>query len=451
MQVVNDEPEDGPTFYFYLVDLVTPVILRDFLELGQGVDALFRVRDPNVESRASTRLLALKEAAMKQTSMDSLWNQVSWREITVTGAREGREVFDVLAKSCYAVLDEARAYDKFYHNSNLIRIPANANRDNTIRDYPGYAAMLDGYETDAVVSVEMIVDAMLDQVQKSPSSMAADAGNVTTTEASESDAVMGHLQAYFDRTIAHFSNADTTAEELLKSNANNRAAAFVVQHGDSAARKVGRYELSPLKIDQGLSTVGEMAQCSRVAKIQQSQAFKNLVANRAKDMLASKAQLYWVSKVPVPQLDRAVLQLEFERMLQQKYAGVQWSLDDYCWTEALTADTMAQVGGWRESYNFAHVPFAHVLLSLSAILRFFKMPRFFCLRCTCSSLLMRDSCWSLSPPMAISTRSRPRRCLRISLLPRTHLANSPRTCPVSWHSPRTVTKSPHTCTYWATV
>ena len=117
----------------------------------------------------------------------------------------------------------------------------------------------------------------------------------------------------------------------------------MVQHGNVGAQKLGHYELSSAKLNIGLETVRAVSESSRVSTLQKSTAFKNLVESRTKDRLLSKAQLYWTSELAVPRLDQAVLQLELERFLVEKYPDVEWNLDDYCWTEAMSADTLAQV------------------------------------------------------------------------------------------------------------
>jgi hypothetical protein len=48
---IADEPEDGPSLYFFLVDLGTKGILNSFFECGLHVDAIFRLYDVIISSK----------------------------------------------------------------------------------------------------------------------------------------------------------------------------------------------------------------------------------------------------------------------------------------------------------------------------------------------------------------------------------------------------------------
>jgi hypothetical protein len=65
---------------------------------------------------------------------------------------------------------------------------------------------------------------------------------------------------------------------------------------------------------------------------------------QAKLALIQKAQLQWVSQIPLPTLEHTLMALEMERFLAAavpKQGG--WSLNDYCWTENFDSASLVQV------------------------------------------------------------------------------------------------------------
>ena len=181
-----------------------------------------------VASKMSNKLLDLK-AAYLSSAMDSLWRQISWREVAITSVRDGSELFDFIAKNCYMVTEVEKVYEQYYKDFHQIRIPFTSGSTFDIRDYPTYTSGLDAMESDAAVGVEMIVQGMLNQVAKRASSASASGNSaestgpapivvsLTSDDGETKKEVIAHLDTYFEKAMAHLSLTEFAPESMSKS------------------------------------------------------------------------------------------------------------------------------------------------------------------------------------------------------------------------------------------
>jgi hypothetical protein len=136
--------------------------------------------------------------------------------------RDGNELFDYIAKNCYTVTEVEKSYEQFYKDYYQIRIPTSPGVTYDIHDYPAYCGTLDAMETDAVISVEMMVHALLDQVAKrAPSASAAPDGIPATIAEGEGEPgskkeVISYLDNYFEKAMAHLNLVEFSPESIGK-------------------------------------------------------------------------------------------------------------------------------------------------------------------------------------------------------------------------------------------
>lgn len=135
------------------------------------------------------------------------WKHIAWREIALPDSPETQELFDIVAKQCYALIDVELNYEAYYQQFKQIIIPTVSK----ISDTSDYVSLMDNYETDGVVSVELFLDSLLEQLKRSSPRTTAE-----ETPEPESKNLFVHLNNYFERALAHFSHDDISTNELAK-------------------------------------------------------------------------------------------------------------------------------------------------------------------------------------------------------------------------------------------
>ena len=160
-------------------------------------------------------MLNLKVAYSK-SAPSSPWRAISWRDLPVLDLPEPSELFDLSAKNCYALIEEERMYENFYKDCGQIVVPIVPNT--SVVDYTVYISLLDNLETDAIISPELILDAIVEQVSKLVPAKTTEGENASPTEVLEANdaknELLSHVSIYFEKALSAIQSTELTPAQL---------------------------------------------------------------------------------------------------------------------------------------------------------------------------------------------------------------------------------------------
>ncbi|KAJ3282059.1 Sperm-associated antigen 17 [Borealophlyctis nickersoniae] len=379
---IGDEPPEGPDAYYLLKDFNSPGIFNCLMEENDiQMSLLIRLEgmpedtgdrpgtspDSNSAQTAGDHtsdrvtwrttsdptIVAMRQAAADAPSASS-WKQLAWCDISASRSKDFKDLFDVIAKEIYALLEKRKMYDGFYSNDALISIP-DIEAAEAVNSLRYYEHLLRAAPSERVITMDVVLAMVLEQVARSAAlEDEGDSGSGDTSTVSDQ---VGLLRHFFDKTVAKLAAVDTARPKTSpeksvgsEETGDGHPRIRTIPYGDiHAVTSQQLHTLSNLSIDPDnlLTHIQSTFTMTRYQRAMSHPSRTNPSEQRAiaRERLLHKTNIQRVSKVHPGLMSRALLQFDFEELLRQK-AGMEekeWNLDAWCWVENLDRRTLTQV------------------------------------------------------------------------------------------------------------
>lgn len=354
---LGDEPLDGPNAYYVLKGFDSPSLLAAMIdEFDVPVNGIANIigspsekTDTNTEHEETKDSLKSSEfpfveaikGRIRRSPENSTWRNIAWLEINGESAVDYKEVFDIISAEIYRTLAIRNAFDRFYENDTQINVPLQKRGD--IKYYESIYHTI-GFDN----NLELVLSIVAETVARQSS----ESGVASQDQ-------IHIMDAYLESRLQNL--AIPASSEFGIENPNfhqyhpflSYASSKVVLHGD----KLGQLE-SKMKTDltnADISPVGMLTDLrehySKNVYIRAVSAMSEdeKVASVTRSQLVYRIQMAKHLGISFRHVDRALLQFEFETL-------VQTDLDEYCWTERFDSvallQTLQRTRGSRTRYSY---------------------------------------------------------------------------------------------------
>ncbi|KAJ3088936.1 hypothetical protein HK102_007589 [Quaeritorhiza haematococci] len=385
---LGDEPVDGPDVYYVLKDLNAPGLLNALMEETYvQVHAVLRLEgvphDPlkpqganqvsgpgqggadvtgknptgstlklSTASKSAVELWAGPTTSnyrkyLQKSHDSSLWRQLVWTHVDASQTKDSKELFDVVAKRIYSILEHRKMYFSFYSPATLVNIPAVDKKLQSSSHLRYFEHLLSAAQTESSITVDVLLGILLEQVVRmlNPDEDQDNSGHdngLTTSE--EMGQLHYSLEKAMDRLIRPNWNAKKT--QSASHRATNATPAL---HGDLHTMAAQQLDallglgINPQDLMSSIRSTYSMQRYQSVLNNWMKLSMADSHALAMERLLRKSEMLKFTSLSPLL-FDHALLQFDFEKMLERGPDSSSSSvLDEYCWVEHFDAPTLVQV------------------------------------------------------------------------------------------------------------
>ncbi|KAI9206731.1 uncharacterized protein BJ171DRAFT_579697 [Polychytrium aggregatum] len=362
---IGDEPADGPDAYYFLRGFDTPGFLNALVEdehvqvstvlrlvpyLGGGTEGSQVLIEKKSHAPFDQRYLALR-LACQNSSDSSLWRQIAWSDIWLNTNSEDGEIFDVIAKHLYALLDRKKAYDALYDPATMISIPQidGTKIQQTCLRY--YHHVLNAVQDEEAITSDLILAVLVENLVR----VTCDGADTVPESSLPALDEVSVLQSYIERLTNKLATNDVIKDlgtVDTPTQTQPQSSKIVARYGDQYRHLVARLStlenmgLSPRKMLEDLGSKLSICQYDRAfiqLREQYAKAFNLSEHESVLNMIGLGAALDEIGEIGA--VKRMFFQTLFEKLLDFEIPlkGREWILNDWCWVEALDKPTMFQV------------------------------------------------------------------------------------------------------------
>ncbi|KNC99251.1 uncharacterized protein SPPG_05507 [Spizellomyces punctatus DAOM BR117] len=179
---IGDEPQDGPDMYYALKDFEPSFYSALMEETLVQMNLIIRLSGSPAESRTlPTEKLGGDDKDFPpsnwQTAEDfkiirqmvqnvpdpSLWKSLAILDVQATEAKDYKELFDLIAKSIYSLLEKRKIYQTFYSTDSVINIP-DIDRGRLRETLRSFRSLIRAVPNESLLNVDLLLAILLEQV-----------------------------------------------------------------------------------------------------------------------------------------------------------------------------------------------------------------------------------------------------------------------------------------------
>lgn len=356
---IDDEPIDGPDAYYLLKDFDNISTIAAFMDDGNiPIGAIIKATLP--ESQISDKPTSpkipnpfyqgLKNASktgtdyssyLKASSFaneNSYWKRCCWSEVSVTEAKDTKEMFDLVASNIYKILEIRKSYDATFEKDVIV----NMNQDSKSKlDLRFYDIVADSLCREECNQSDVLFGVALEHITRA-------VGEVEAESYLVNDDLM-ELSDYFDKAVSKLSTFNESYslndKGLDSKRTNGKLCHMADTHGLMSHRLecLSSFGISPLSFT---SSLRDSSYLSRYLKIFASLSPENL-RSIERERTWKRGSIQKKTGISSKIADAALLQLAFSDLIGRDKVNI----GEWTWTEELSRSALLQTIG--ES-NYSH-------------------------------------------------------------------------------------------------
>ncbi|KAJ3410310.1 Sperm-associated antigen 17 [Chytridiales sp. JEL 0842] len=338
--IIGDEPEDGPDAY-YMLRGFSPSALNSLMEENDlQLNAVFRIgrnafQNVSEESLllgyndlAKSNLLSVNPnfAAARKYSLSQseglYWKTIAWANIQAETTTDSKELYDILAKKIYSLLNLQKAYENFYAKDTVVTIP-------TIEDATSVKNelrfLLNSLPIDKSINSELLLGALLEYSVRKTASAETEEGDIQPEVPTSVSDEISFLVNYLEKCTKKLAIGNDDKEKSINK----------VMTGSTSSLEIASMGLKSKDI------IASVISTLSVFVNPVSFASATDIGRESYERLLNDGELRRLCGLNVNETRRAFMQFDFEEMLGSD--GVTLALDSWSWAEIFDKATMQQV------------------------------------------------------------------------------------------------------------
>lgn len=403
---IDDEPVTGPSAYYALKDLNTPGIYNALMEEENiSVDSILYLIDKpptnnekdttnnegSVEKDSTKKNKNVSKSTSSTMDPNTKWNKLrkiqkwsddnsSWKqccfvETLIDINAETKDIFDLLAKKIYQLLDRKKEYESLYEANTIIAVPLLENKKSTIYTGSGGSGgnvdlrqlqnILQLIPKESLISTDIYVGLLMEILYKMMSTETAGVGDSSTSENIPPSEEMGLLQFFFDKAMSKLATAKISESRIPSKRISSPgrscdAGVFTVNtqdiHGMIEVQVSGleSFGIQPTELLGKIRSLFPMSsyfhQLEKLSFLPNGAVSSRIERERLMRRMRLANSLGGGMKLP-DQIERATMITHLEKILDDCFKNdvtnvgnvKLWDLNEYNWSEALDKTTLLQV------------------------------------------------------------------------------------------------------------